>query len=174
MHKTIPTTEDSMTHTTTNLADEVTALLQKSTTDVFITMFGLEVAPLPTDQLKLAEQPVVAGSVGFIGEANGVVHIHVTSDFARSLASKMLGMPENEIEGYEMVNDVIGELGNMIVGAVKSQLCDMGQTCVLTIPSVIRGENINVSPTSSTEQSLLGFQCGPNHILIELQMKPAK
>ncbi|KAB2648162.1 MAG: chemotaxis protein CheX [Verrucomicrobia bacterium] len=161
----------NMTNTKTSLVEKVSELLQTSTAEVFRTMFSLETSPLPSDQLELSHRPLVAGSIGFIGEANGIVHVHVSSDFARTLASRMLGMAENEIDGDEMVNDVIGELSNMIVGAVKSQLCDMGNTCVLTIPAIVRGENISVSPTSSTEQSLLGFCCGNNHILIELQMK---
>ena len=69
---------------------------------------------------------MVAGSVGFIGEANGVVYVYSKATFARTLASRMLRMAEAELEANEMVDDVIGELTNMIVGSIKSRLCEAG------------------------------------------------
>ncbi len=151
--------------------DEVSASLGQSVTRVLSTMFSLEAEAMPVDELQLSHQPLVAGSVGFIGDATGVVYIRVTADFARTLASRILGMPEAEIEGKELINDVIGELSNMVVGAVKSQLCDSGNACVLTIPSIVRGEDIYIAPISTSDEARMGFRCGQDHIMIQLQME---
>jgi CheY-specific phosphatase CheX len=86
----------------------------------------------------------------------------------------MLGTPEAELGGNEMVNDVIGELLNMIVGSVKSRLCDSGVLCVLTIPSVMRGRHLKGGPVCSSECRLMGVLCGAEPILIELLIKPSK
>ncbi|MCI0539745.1 MAG: chemotaxis protein CheX, partial [Verrucomicrobiales bacterium] len=128
-----------MSPTIPNLIDEVCGLLNSGISEVFTTMFGLEVkAAVPRD-FDAPSETLVAGSVGFIGDVSGIVYIHVTAAFARTLASRMLGLAEAEMDGEEMVNDVIGELTNMIVGSVKSRLCDSGSPCVLTIPSIVRG-----------------------------------
>jgi chemotaxis protein CheX len=84
----------------------------------------------------------------------------------------MLGLAEAELQGDEMVNDVIGELSNMIVGCAKPRLCDAGAPCVLTIPSIVRGQNFEIEPARRCNRRLLGFRCGVDHLVIELLMEP--
>ncbi|MEO8427696.1 MAG: chemotaxis protein CheX [Verrucomicrobiota bacterium] len=163
-----------MSTPTPNLTDKVLDLLSHSVGEVFKTMLTLEVQPAPTHDLHASDETLVAGSVGFIGDATGVVYIQVTASFARTLAGRMLGLAEAELDGDAMVCDVIGELSNMIVGSVKSRLCDSGAACVLTIPSVVRGKNFKVEPASGSQHRLLGFRCGADHILVELLMKYSK
>ena len=160
-----------MDTTTPHLIDEVRDLLNSGVNEVFSTMLTLDAQPAAPHDLHASGETLVAGSVGFIGDVQGLVYIHVTAAFARTLAGRMLGMPEAEIDGDEMVNDVIGELSNMIVGAVKSRLCDSGAPCVLTIPSIVRGQNFSVEPACSSERRLLSFRCGADHVLVELLMK---
>lgn len=163
-----------MRTTTSNLTDEVCDLLNGGVTEVFNTLFSLEAKPAPWHDLHASGETIVAGSVGFIGDVNGIVYLHLTAAFARTLASMMLGMAEAEFDGDEMVNDVVGEVSNIIVGAVKSRLCDSGSSCVLTIPSVVRGSNFHVETTGSSERRELSFQCGAGHLRVELLMKPSK
>jgi chemotaxis protein CheX len=153
--------------------DEIRQLLMDAVAEVFSTMFNLQ--PEPADPPRVADpgQMLVAGSVGFIGDVSGVVHLHVSASFARTLACRMLGMAEAEMEGDEMVNDVIGELSNMVVGAVKSHLCDNGMPCVLTIPSVVRGQRLTIEPIRSAERRLLSLRCGEDYFHLELSMKTA-
>jgi two-component system cell cycle response regulator len=128
-----------MNTTTPNLIDEMRDSLKSGVSEVFRTMLTLEAKPVAVlHEWHAPGDPLVAGCVGFTGDANGVVYVHATARFARTLASRMLGLPEAELQGDEMVNDVIGELSNMIVGCAKSRLCDAGAPCVLTIPSIVR------------------------------------
>ncbi len=163
-----------MTATAPNLTDEVRDLLNGSATDVFATMFSLAAQPVPPKDLRAENEPIVAGSVGFIGDVNGVVYIIVQASFARTLACGMLGLSEADLDGDEMVNDVMGELSNMVVSAVKSQLCDRGLSCVLTIPSVVRGQCLSVEPAKAVDRRRLDFQCGAGHVVVDLQLKPIK
>ncbi len=161
-----------MNTTIPNLIDEVSDLLNIGVSEVFRTMLTLEAKPAAVlHDWHASGETLVAGSVGFIGDVNGVVYVHVTAGFARKLASRMLGLAEAELEGDEMVNDVIGELSNMIVGNVKSRLCDSGAPCVLTIPSIVRGQNFKIEPVHSCERRLLAFRCDADHIMVELLMK---
>jgi CheY-like chemotaxis protein len=93
---------------------------------------------------------------------------------ARTLASRMLGLAEAELQGDDMVNDAIGELSNMIVGCAKSRLCDAGAPCVLTIPSIVRGQSFVIEPACPCNRHLLGFRCGADHIMIELLMERSR
>jgi chemotaxis protein CheX len=164
-----------MTNTTTpSLVDEALELLKTSVGEVFGTMFNMKARPEALRDFRGRDEAVVAGSVGFIGDVNGVVYVYMADAFARRLACRMLGMSEAELEGDEMVNDVIGELTNMIVGAVKSRLCDSGAPCVLTIPSIVRGRNLSAQPAGSSECHLLSILCDGEPILVELLMKKSK
>ena len=46
--------------------------------------------------------------------------------------------------GDPEVNDVIGELCNMIGGTLKSNLCDAGFSCQLSLPAVLRGADLQI------------------------------
>jgi len=163
-----------MNTATAHSIDEVINLLAGSVAQVFDTMLNTDAQPAPLQDIRQSDAPMVAGSVGFIGEANGVVYVYYKATFARTLASRMLRMAEAELDANEMVDDVIGELTNMIVGSIKSRLCDAGTPCVLTIPSVVRGQNLRGGPTCACEFRLLTIQCGEEMILLELLMKPPK
>jgi chemotaxis protein CheX len=141
--------------------------------EVYSTMFQMSIQPTNDAEENAGSEILVAGSVGFIGDVNGTVYIYVHADLARTLACRMLGMTEAEIEGDEMVNDVIGEMTNMVVGAIKSRLCDAGSACKLTIPTIVRGSGINAQPTGSSERRLIGFAAEGKTILVEVIMKPS-
>jgi chemotaxis protein CheX len=161
-----------MNTTAPNLIDEMRDSLKSGVGEVFRTMLALEAKPAPVlHGWHALGEPLMAGSVGFTGGANGVVYLHLTARFACTLASRMLGLPEAELQGDEMVNDVIGELTNMIVGGGKSRLCDAGAPCVLTIPSVVRGQHFEIEPACRCNRRLLGFGCGVDYIVVELMME---
>jgi len=163
-----------MNTTTPLLIDQVRELLTLSVPEVFSTMFTLEARPSEPEDLRVTGETLVAATVGFVGDVNGVVYLHVTAPFARILAGRMLGMTEDEFDGDEMIDDAIGELSNMVVGAVKSRLCDDGLACVLTIPLIVRGQNFSVGATGCLDRRLLSFRCGHGDVMLELQMKPAE
>jgi len=152
------------------LINEISNFISDGLPVVFDTMLSTPATPVAATDYHASDQETVVGSVGFIGDANGVVYIHFAGTLATTLASRMLGMPEAELDA-EMVNDVIGELSNMVVGSVKSHLCDSGAPCVLTIPSIVRGKNFSIDSVSTAERSVLCFACGASQVLVELLMK---
>ena len=152
------------------LIDEVRDLLKVSVAEVFRTMLSIEAQEAPLVDFRRCDVPLVAGSVGFIGDLNGVVYIYVKEPFAKVVACRMMGMAESELDGEEIVNDAVGELSNIIVGAVKSRLCDAGNPCVLTIPSIVRGRGFGAVPTCSSKCRLFTLACGAEHVLVELLM----
>ncbi len=152
------------------LIDEVCDLLRCSVAEVFRTMLNIEMQEAPLMDFRRGDEALVAGSVGFIGDVNGVVYVYLKEPYAKTLASRMTGLVESDLEGEEIVNDAVGELSNIIVGAVKSRLCDAGNPCVLTIPSIVRGRSFSAEPVSSAKCRLFTLSCDAEHVLIELLM----
>jgi chemotaxis protein CheX len=115
----------------------------------------------------------VVGTVGFIGEINGLLYLYLPEKFARVVTSHMLGMSEPEVvaEGDEVVNDAIGELTNMTVGVFKNGLSDSGLSCRLTIPSILRGSNFTIEPISSATRWIFYFDCTGHKLVADILMK---
>jgi CheY-specific phosphatase CheX len=146
-------------------------LIGTCVTDVFGTMLSMDVQSSANGpDTDSSGEAHVASSVGFSGVVTGVVYLYTTNSFARRCASSMLGIPDNEIEGDDMVNDVMGEIANMVVGNLKSGLCDRGLSCVLTIPSIVRGR-FSIEPISSSERKVFHFTCERRPLLVEVMIK---
>jgi len=128
----------------------------------------------PMPEVAAEVRPQVVGTVGFIGEANGLIYFYLDLAFARLVTCQLLGMSEAELDaaGDEVVNDAIGELTNMTVGSFKNGLCDAGYPCMLTIPSILRGSNFCVEPISSAQRHIFRFDCGAGHrVVTDILMK---
>jgi chemotaxis protein CheX len=151
---------------------DLETLVTSAVTEVFGTMLSLEarLSPPPANPDDWGAD--VAGSVGFTGPVTGVVYSYTSNRFARRITATLLGLLDSEIEGDEMVNDALGEVANMLVGYIKSRLCDRGLACVLTVPSVVRGRHLSVAAVSSTEKHVFHFQVENNHMLVEVHLKP--
>ena len=141
-------------------------LARNAVENVFATMLSIELEPLdaPIDESEQGGERVV-GSIGFGGRATGIVHLYLSEIFAREITATMLGFPAEEVGGAE-INDVIGELCNMIGGSLKSNLCDQGFSCQLSLPSVLRGKDFQLeTPGLKAECSVeAGFRY-QNHLL---------
>jgi chemotaxis protein CheX len=153
--------------------------INRAVTDVFKTMIGREPkfsTAVPTQGGKShppSNRPQVVGTVGFIGEANGLVYLHFDLAYARNCTKQLLGMSESELDeaGDEVINDAIGELTNMTVGGFKNGLCDAGHPCKLTIPSILRGTNFSIEPISSAIRHVYHFDCEEHQIVADILMK---
>ena len=155
--------------------------INRAVTDVFKTMLGRVPtfsAPVPPTHgasvvtLK-QNRPQVVGTVGFLGDVNGLIYLHLDLEFARIVTGHLLGMSEAELDlaGDEVVNDAIGELTNMTVGGFKNGLCDAGYPCKLTIPSILRGTNFSIEPISSAVRHVYYFDCSDHRVIADILMK---
>ena len=111
--------------------------------DVFATMVSLQAVPGSGEEFaaRPSKHEGVTGSISLTGKFSGVVYANFSESFARAVASRILdnpGVTESEM------GDVVGEITNMISGNLKSQLCDRGLNCVLSIPTVMRAEGIMI------------------------------
>lgn len=95
--------------------------------------------------LKKTSQPVmgVAALVGLAGDVEGRVLIDMSQETALKIASTMNGESLTVMD--ELVKATITELANMITAQAVTKLFDLGFKFDLTPPSIITGENMQVS-----------------------------
>jgi chemotaxis protein CheX len=151
--------------------EQIDQLTREAVKEVFQSMLSMEVNPEAPTPLAPDPEGQIIGSVGFIGDATGIIYIYASLGFARVITGKLLGLEEPEVDPGEMVTDAMGELSNMVVGYVKSRLCNSGLPCTLTIPSVVRGQGLTVEGSGSVTRRVIGFRNCKYHLLAEVLLK---
>lgn len=163
------------------LAEDIFQLtVTQAVQSVFTTMLGLCPQPVPVAE-ESSPPPVddndlhIIGTAGLVGSINGVIYLDLELGFAKQCSARMLGMTTDELEaaGAEAVNDAVGELTNMTLGAFKNQLCDRGFTCRLTIPSIIRGRDFLVAPIKGGTRRIYHFEIDGHLIVADIVIGPA-
>lgn len=149
----------------------VSDFMKKHLKEVFETMLSM-----PTE-LSLAPQlphhdSRVTGSIGFAGEnINGAVYLHLSAGFAVRVAAAMLGLPPEELTNDHEVNDVVGEVTNMLAGGLKSWFCDNGNHCAMSTPAIIRGASYEVESMPDVVREQMIFASGDELLMIEIHLK---
>lgn len=140
---------------------------------VFRTMLNLDVVPFAPGTVNRAlkdREQQVAAAVGFSGAVTGVAYIYCSSSFAVQCSAVLLGSTIRDTSADEIVNDMMGEIANMVVGKLKSGLCDRGLICVLGTPSVVRG-TFSIESLSLSERRVMNFTCDGNSLTVEIMLK---
>ena len=146
---------------------DIGTAIQNSIIEVFDMMVSLEVEL--TDKVPQASQEGLrtVGSVSFAGDVMGIINIQVSGEFARIMAASMLEMEVDELEGEEGIKDVIGEIGNIVGGGVKSVYTDIGLSCVLSTPSITTGNDFKIESLNMTNYKRFAFQHKEHIIFVE-------
>lgn len=98
--------------------------------------------------LELSTEPLVdagldiTAMVGLAGQLCGILSLRCSAKSAVSMASRMLGI-DPETAGPEKW-DAVGEVCNMVAGNFKNKISGMGDGCMLSVPTVITGQDYNV------------------------------
>ena len=157
--------------------------INRAVGEVFKTMLGREAElcvltgktdcwpPVPVDGQN--NIPQIVGTVGFLGDANGLIYLYLDVSFAHLATCQMLGMKDEEVveAGDEVINDAIGELTNMTVGSFKNGLSDAGFPCRLTIPTILRGSNFSIEPIADVQRYIYKFQSAGQSIVTDILIK---
>lgn len=136
------------------------------------TMMRSEATVSPTDPVQ-SGAPGLISSVGFGGTVNGVVYLCLEDDFAVYATGRILGMsaPEVRLHGFEVMKDAIGEVTNMVAGGFKNKLCDLGFPCMLTLPTIMRGQHLSVVTLKGTEHHVFNLEIDGHRLITEVQIK---
>jgi chemotaxis protein CheX len=122
-------------------------ILECAALEVFEMMAGtrLELSATPTDEPRGEETAMV----GMAGVLCGMTTLRCSGGTAVKLASLMLG--GDEASNPSTARDALGELCNMIAGNFKAKVSTLGEHCMLSVPTVISGEDYSLGTAEPSE-----------------------
>ena len=147
---------------------DLNARVSEAVIDVFDTMLSLKLEPADAVSLETLEGIRNVCSVSFAGDATGMIRIHAGDSFSREMAAEMLGMKVEEIEGDDEIRDMLGEMGNIVGGNLKSVFTDAGLMFALSTPFFTTGSDFKIDTHNMENFEQLAFCCGKNIIFVEL------
>ena len=131
-----------------------------ATQTVFKDLIGWEmhVDGITTNQGSAAGTPELNAVISFNGRKSGAFILHCTESLSAAMASTMLGL-ECEV-GSADTKDAMGELLNMITGAVKNHYQSQSDPFKISVPTIVSGTNfsIHVKVDSENQVVSLGFR----------------
>lgn len=102
--------------------------------------------------------------VGIVGQWNGAVIITCESPLARGFAAVMFGVAPDDIE-RDQLDDVLGELANIIGGNIKGLL---PSPCLLSLPTVVDGSDFRFRMPGAQVVRTLAFRHGEDTLRVLL------
>ena len=77
----------------------------------------------------------ISASIELEGDLSGKVIVSFTKEYARTIASRIIGCEESELSD-EDVKEGMGEIVNQVTGSVRTSLWDFGYRFNISIPEV--------------------------------------
>jgi chemotaxis protein CheX len=128
-------------------------VLTEAVKEVFSMMVGAEVSIPEVD--PSSKDADVTGMVGLAGQMCGVLSVRCSRNAAMRIASQMLGVPPAEAASHQ--SDAVGEICNMVAGNFKAKIDGLQDKCMLSVPTVITGEDYQLHSLASGDRVELLF-----------------
>jgi chemotaxis protein CheX len=139
--------------------------------NVFDTMLGITAMPDESGSDISSAEDRLTAFVGLGGEIlTGIVYLHFPQALATKVTAGMLGLDPADGISESDVNDVAGELCNMVTSGIKSILSDPSFPCVMTAPAVIRGNKFSIQTVEQTRREVFAFECAGHQLVIEMHL----
>jgi chemotaxis protein CheX len=132
---------------------------------VFRTMITEEITSAQ-DELHDVKFSVLS-IISLAGEGGGVLSIACSQDTAVDLAAMLLGMSVSEINPETDMRDAIGEVANMVAGNLKTKLSSALPNLVLSIPTVITGQDYKVKYLAEGEKIFVPIKVKSSPLVFE-------
>ena len=134
----------------------------------FTTMLGTPL--VPRDEI-ITTGNRMWGRINFKGSANGRVIVGLPVSSAGWIVRQFLGEAAPE-DPMEIVQDVVGEMLNIVGGNFKSNLCDAGVDCKLSVPTVEVREFVNLETIENEKRQTMYFQADRTVMSLDLFVNP--
>ncbi|MFN7921881.1 MAG: chemotaxis protein CheX [Bryobacteraceae bacterium] len=143
-----------------------------ATTSVFSTMLGLEAVPgEPRLGAVVGPATGVVALVGVAGPYSGTGCINCSETLACRAASLMLMGEYAGIDGE--VLDAMGEIANMVIGNIKTNLEDRFGAMGLSTPTVLSGERVSAKALTKTGWTIVPFTCEGETFCVQMTLAEA-
>lgn len=107
--------------------------------------------------------------IGFQGKNSGKLRLHIPYDLARKLAANFMGVDENELSEYQVL-DMTGELNNMLAGNLFS-LLDKTNGYQLTVPMTDRIVDLETGDITESSAVILNFNVDNQGLKLSIQFE---
>ncbi|MBJ6725532.1 chemotaxis protein CheX [Geomesophilobacter sediminis] len=149
--------------------EQLLAHLDTDVQEIFSTMVGVEVAPVPVEGLAAGQfHCCVSGLICLSGACIGTVGVHLPPAVAMEVTSMMLGMDVSSVDND--VTDAVGEIANMVAGSFKHHIIMDGHELRITPPTVIAC-NEHLRTPHPEEVLALSYQLGAGNILVTVNLE---
>jgi len=139
---------------------------------VFQTMLSLKLETVNRAGVPEVSGEHILGTIGFSGKAVGRVFLRMSRPSARRIAGAILGVDPATLTDVSEINDVIGEVLNIMTGNFKSNLCDAGLDCRLQTPEVKLTSDFETPTVRGGGLERMAFKCGDIVLFIDVTVNP--
>lgn len=138
----------------------------------FQTMLSLKLDSLNHYEVEGLTGNHILGTIGFSGKAVGRVYFRMSQESARQIAGTILGVDPETLTDISEINDVIGEVLNIMTGNFKSNLCDAGLDCRLETPSVKLTADFETPVIRGGGLERMAFRSGRIILFVDVTVNP--
>lgn len=140
----------------------------KKVADIELKKTGLDYFPKGT-RIKTS----IATILGIAGDFKGQFIIALEEQVTLALASGILmGAKVDTFD--ELAESAVAEVGNMIGGEASSLLYSSGYECDITVPSMVRGKEIEIALYPNAPIFVVYFQCQHGSVKLMVKMEKLK
>ncbi|MCP4546227.1 MAG: chemotaxis protein CheX [bacterium] len=111
-------------------------------------------------------QDAVVGIISLVGPLPLTMLLHFPKDTAVKFSEAFAGM-EFEFESADM-NDLIGELANIIAGDTKARLEEVNMITALSLPTVVKGMHVQIAFRDQVVIEEVNFKTAQGHFQVRL------
>lgn len=132
------------------------------TATIWASMLGLKLKPNERMLNLLSKEHPLISCIHITGDWNGTVVLHCSFMLARQITAIMFDVDIENIT-MDQIQDVLGELVNIIGGNVKSLL---PLSCCLSLPVVVEDTDFTLKIPSTNIITRLGFECQGQSLMV--------
>ena len=120
--------------------------------------------PLEDAEFSPTLHPELSAFVQVMGDWQGLVVVCVSKQLAQAATGAMFELPADAVEP-EMVRDAMGEMANVLGGAIKAGIAG---TKGLSLPTVVQGEDHTVYVPDMSLAAVRAYRCEGQTMWVKL------
>jgi chemotaxis protein CheX len=105
------------------------------------------------------------GTITFAGNLEGCLGVCCDMEGARAIAAAMLCMESPSDLTEEDLVDAMGEIANMVMGAIKTRIQDDYSSLLISIPAVVQGRQLRSRANDGMLQIVTATRVGQEHFV---------
>ncbi len=148
------------------LQQQLEDALKSAVEDTFTVTLSLS-PKINTDMSLPLQENTIISSIGLAGAIEGNISLWITVEAAAKVVFRMLGM-EVDIDSPDIM-DGVGEIVNMIAGGVKMKMDSTEYKFDISIPSTVKGDNIESVKSDKTSEFTQLYCCDEEDIRFQVK-----